>query len=101
MIHSHLQYCISSWFFNNKTHTQRLQKIVNKVICIVFNVSNKYNSAEAIKTPKILSLEQNANLKTVVFMQKYFNHALPPAFNDLFHQSYRDQMHNYFRSSAD
>ena len=100
MIQSHVQYCISSWCFNNKTLIHRLQNTTNKVIQLAFNTKKKDDITAVMKKHNIMTIQQTAQLEIVKFMHQYFNNMLPDAFNNFFQHNHRNCNTGRSRSKA-
>ena len=47
----HVRYCISSWYFGNETLIDKLQRLCNKFIKIIFNLSDKENVSRTMSKP--------------------------------------------------
>ena len=81
---SHIRYCIINCFFGNAIISSQLQNICNKFIRMTFNLSSKENVLPLMKEHGLLSIEDIFKHEVAVFMFKYHNHFLPPAFDHIF-----------------
>lgn len=83
LIKSHLQYCIMTWCFGNKTLVKKLQRAANKFIRLVFGLKYRDSVGNVMKHSSILTIEQILHLETAIFMHKLTNNSLPSAFCDI------------------
>ena len=81
---SHVRYCIINCFFGNAIISSQLQNICNKFIRMTFNLSSKENVLPLMKEHGLLTKEGIFKHEVAVFMFKYHNHFLPPAFDHIF-----------------
>lgn len=87
MIQSHLFYCIFTWYNGNRTTANKLQRVANKFIRMIYNLDYRASVKDVMQRNQILSIDQLAQLETACFMFKYINKSLPDAFSNLLEQN--------------
>ena len=52
---SYIRYCISSWCFGNETLIDKLQRLCNKFIRIIFNLSHRENVSRTMSEHNLIT----------------------------------------------
>ena len=84
MIISHIKYGIGTGYNGNKTTVQKIQRIVNKFISMIFALHNRASVTNIMKGNGIMTIDQINKLELCIFMYKYTKNLLPPCFFNLF-----------------
>ena len=84
LIISHIRYGIGTWYNGNKTTVQKIQRIVNKFIRMIFGLHHRASVTNIMKDNGIMTIDQINKLELCSFMYKYTKNLLPPCFFNLF-----------------
>ena len=84
MIMSHILYCITVWYHDNKTIVQKLQRSVNNFIRIIFDLNPRDSVVGPMKSHKFLTINHLMIKETSKFMFHFNNNRLPPVFKKFF-----------------
>ena len=84
LILSHIRYCITTWCFGHNVLLNKLQKICNKFMKMIFISKSIKNSKKTKITNIMYNIQQLYKLNIAIFMYKFFNKQLPTAFNNVF-----------------
>ena len=94
---SHIRYCISSWCFGNETLIDKLQRLYNKFIRIIFNLSHKKNISRLISEHNLITIKHMYKAEIGILMFKYHKNLLLRSFDKIFIQK---SFHMKTRSSS-
>ena len=84
LILSHIRYCITTWCFGHNVLLNKLQKICNKFMKMIFISKSIPNSKKTKITNIMYNIQQLYKLNLAIFMYNFFNKQLPTAFNNVF-----------------
>ena len=84
LVNSHLLYSVQNWCYGNKTFCQKLQRVSNKFLRIIFGLSKRDSVKDAMIKHKLLNLDQLTIKAIAIFTFKQNAGVNPSAFNDLF-----------------
>ena len=84
MIVSHLRYCITTWFYGNKTLASKIQHTTNKFIRMIYGIQHGDNINHIMKENYIMTIEQITHLEVASFMFEYTKNKLPQSFHNFF-----------------
>ena len=94
---THIRYCISSWCFGNETLIDKLQRLCNKFIRIIFNLSHRENVSHTMSEHNLITIKHMYTAEIGILMFKYHRNLLPRSFNKIFIQK---SFHMKTRSSS-
>ena len=94
---THIRYCISSWCFGNETLIDKLQRLCNKFIRIIFNLSHRENVSHTMSEHNLITIKHMYKAEIGILMFKYHKNLLPRSFNKIFIQK---SFHMKTRSSS-
>ena len=80
----HIRYCITTWCFGHNVLLNKLQKICNKFMKMIFISKSIKNSKKTKITNIMYNIQQLYKLNIAIFMHNFFNKQLPTAFNNAF-----------------
>ena len=88
MIHSHINYCLTTWFHGNKVIANKIQKICdkfNKMFHVPQNKTRKKSTKLTIAIDtKFLTVDQWLFKSRALFMYHYHRNSLPKVFRNFF-----------------
>ena len=84
LITSHIRYCITTWYYGNKSTALKIQRIANKFIRIIYNLHYRDSVTNIMQENNIMTIDQLSNLEMACFMHKYTKNKLPNSFNNYF-----------------
>ena len=67
---SHIRYCISSWCFRNETLIDKLQRLYNKFIRIIFNLSHRENVSHTMSEYNLITIKHMYKAEIGILMFK-------------------------------
>ena len=67
---SHVRYCITNWCFGNESKIQRLQRICNKFIQLVFGLKRRDSVRTVMKENGLLTIKQLCKVELAIFTYK-------------------------------
>jgi len=79
MIESHLRYCNLIWCNGNKTMILKLQRTVNKFICLIFKFKPRDSVKQIMRQNNVMTIIQLREFEIACFMHKYLHKRLPSA----------------------
>ena len=85
---SHLQYCISSWYYGNTTITNKLLKMCDKFIRLACGRNRNSDITDIRQKYEILTIEQLLFNDIAVFMFKQSKNKNPSVFSKIFVTNY-------------
>ena len=94
---SHIRYCISGWCFGNETLIDKLQRLCNKFIRIIFNLSHTKNVSHTMSEHNLITIKHMYKMEIGILMSKYYKNLLPRSFDKIFIQK---SFHMKTRSSS-
>ena len=94
---SHIRYCISGWCFGNETLIDKLQRLCNKFIRIIFNPSHTKNVSHTMSEHNLITIKHMYKMEIGILMSKYYKNLLPQSFDKIFIQK---SFHMKIRSSS-
>ena len=80
LIINHIKYGIGTWYYDNKTTVQKIQRIVNKFIRMIFGLHHRVSVTNIMKDNGMMTIDQINKLELCSFMYKYTKNLLPPCF---------------------
>ena len=83
---SHIRYCILSWYFENKTLIDKLQRLCNKFIRIIFNLFHRKNVSHSMSEHNLITMKHMYKAEIGILMFKYQKNLLPRTFDKIFIQ---------------
>ena len=75
---------MGTWYNGNKTTVQKIQRIVNKFIRMIFGLHHRASVTNIMKDNGIMAIDQINKLELCSFMYKYTKNLLPSCFFNLF-----------------
>ena len=94
---SHIRYCTSSWCFGNEILIDKLQRLCNKFIRIIFNLSHRENVNCTMSEHNLIIIKHIYTAEIDIFMFKYHKNLMPRSFEKIFFQN---SFHMKIRSSS-
>ena len=84
LIHPHLSFGLPIWGSTYPTYIQKLQRLQNKAIRIIFNASRKHTLTPLYKKYGVLKLDDLFNYEMAKIMYQFFKQTLPSHLNCIF-----------------
>lgn len=81
---SYLSYCITTWHAGNTTLLEKIQKLCNRILKIIFNREHSSELNEILKKHSILKVGDVYKLHISCFVFKYLHNQLPQCFDGIF-----------------
>ena len=81
---SHIRYCISSWCFRNETLIDKLQRLCNKFLRIILNLSHRENVTRTMSEHNLNAIKHMYKAEIGILMSKYHKNLLPRSFDKIF-----------------
>ena len=94
---SHIRYCISSWCFGNETLIDKLQRLCNNFIRIIFNLFHRKNASRTMSEHSLITTKHMYKMEISILMFKCQKNLLPRSFDKIFIQK---SFHMKTRSSS-
>ena len=81
---SHLRYCITSWYFGNRTIINQLQRICNKFIRAMYGIKRRGCVKNVMIKNELLNIQQLYESEIAILMYKFQKRTLPLPIQQLF-----------------
>ena len=82
LIRSNVMYCLTSWCHGNKIFVNRIQRMANKFVRIIFKMQSRQSLKTVMQKFNVLSVNQLLTTQVALFVYKYEKGTLLLAFND-------------------